>query len=1208
ADAGLERAKAEMIAQITKNNALMGYDETVSRSISNLATALFVDPRVPVFVNTNRKGTVGPLENRFYLDLNRNGFFEDTILTNNGSGIALCGDPQWIGLLEKPYRKHDGNNRFIGRYAFLVVPSGKALDVNWIHNRFRLASVKPHLSFNYMRDQGFGPWELNLAAFLAVLSPPVWGGPNNYQYDPDVPAAMVNLNPRTGNAAFADAASVIAYRFSGQPSNYYRLDALYGPRAVDAFRSDLIDGYANAQGVMGAFFPTMDPDSVLPLTSPWPGADSAHHYFSHQDFFDPNKIPTIPTPFTNRLGQATALDPYVFYRMLAQLGTDSAPVDDGKIHLNYVNQPVALGTLQTLFNFSNNYFSVTSSNLTATNFVPWTWPGAPELAVQFFTNAAQKLFENQFWEFNPAAFLATVNGQTVTNGIINITNILSIPVAPTNLYSPALHRLLQVAANIYDATRNDRFPSVFRPLFTTSSVVSNGVTNVFVYITGYTNDNKRSTLRPWLADNKNFGIPLVIGAKKGFPNFNEYTFRTDVTVTRKLEFVRKTTNTTSITDVTETNQMYVIGISNQFGAEAWNSYQAPYDRTLTLEYTDIAWLKITNQAGLSTNANFQFAGIYPLPANFWQGRQFVLPLYTNLVLLPPSAYRFATRTFDPINTNVYEQNVGFPVPELRLSVSNQFIYILTDRDSDSIVDFVLSQDFGAYVDIDGELMNPNAVIGINGAQTGVQEDNIIWQLWDTNRDVYGNLLCPTHGVLKQTDVALGNVAVSDTTWRNYLNDTWSGQDMGASINAIRKFMGFGAINGAGTATLGMTSLRMQAPFCPSRKFLRTCTWQANDPLVHYHVGDMLIVDPAAPGSSNVITEAVVPACTGVVPTNMALATLGALNNAYAPWGGNPKQNSDPLNSLDPNVRNLMIKDPGVRSSDDWDFPHGKFASIGWLGRIHRGTPWQTIYLKPGAADETMWRQQSSDCNYCLWPPDPRNPLSLKINPVTLANTYALTRSHPTNDWILADFFTIATDPNSTRGLLSINQANLAAWSAVLSGVDVLQNLRPDTDLLMVSTNDAIPLTEKFIQPAANDTNVPPSIVTLVNAINNFRRTLPNETFTHVGQLLQVPELTVSSPWLNLTPIQQLFGLTDAAYERLPQQILSLVKVGDPRFVIYAYGQALKPARDSIDSSRGNVCTNYQVTAEVATRAVLRVEGTPGRPRVVIESFNVLPPD
>jgi hypothetical protein len=54
-----------------------------------------------------------------------------------------------------------------------------------------------------------------------------------------------------------------------------------------------------------------------------------------------------------------------------------------------------------------------------------------------------------------------------------------------------------------------------------------------------------------------------------------------------------------------------------------------------------------------------------------------------------------------------------------------------------------------------------------------------------------------------------------------------------------------------------------------------------------------------------------------------------------------------------------------------------------------------------------------------------------------------------------------------------------------------------------------------------------------------------------------------------------------------------------------------------------LCTNYQVTAETAMRAVVRVEGTSdpqyvsgrtdplGRsypPRVVVESYNVLPPD
>jgi hypothetical protein len=85
-----------------------------------------------------------------------------------------------------------------------------------------------------------------------------------------------------------------------------------------------------------------------------------------------------------------------------------------------------------------------------------------------------------------------------------------------------------------------------------------------------------------------------------------------------------------------------------------------------------------------------------------------------------------------------------------------------------------------------------------------------------------------------------------------------------------------------------------------------------------------------------------------------------------------------------------------------------------------------------------------------------------------------------------------------------------------------------------------------------------------------------------------------------------FGLDDFAYEQIPQQILSLLRIGDSRFVIYAYGQALKPQH--IDPSTG-VADNYQVTAEFATRTVVRLEGDPrGRVRTVVESFNILPPD
>ena len=83
-----------------------------------------------------------------------------------------------------------------------------------------------------------------------------------------------------------------------------------------------------------------------------------------------------------------------------------------------------------------------------------------------FTNLAERLLQRQF-------------GFGVTQ----------IEISPSNQYTPSVHRLLQVAANLYDATSDSPdslFPSVFRPLFKT---------NGSVFICGYTNDSDASTAR-----------------------------------------------------------------------------------------------------------------------------------------------------------------------------------------------------------------------------------------------------------------------------------------------------------------------------------------------------------------------------------------------------------------------------------------------------------------------------------------------------------------------------------------------------------------------------------------------------------------------------------------------------------------------------------------------------------------------------------------
>ena len=313
-----------------------------------------------------------------------------------------------------------------------------------------------------------------------------------------------------------------------------------------------------------------------------------------------------------------------------------------------------------------------------------------------------------------------------------------------------------------------------------------------------------------------------------------------------------------------------------------------------------------------------------------------------------------------------------------------------------------------------------------------------------------------------------------------------------------------------------------------------------------------------------------------------------MNDRYKPWGGNPPKREGDFDPNDPTARDLSVKDPGILLPDNWDFPTNKFPSVGWLGRVHRGTPWQTIYLKAAVAPRENW----------LMPNGPATSMF----------------SHPTNDWRIVDLFTTALHPNATRGQLSVNQTNLAAWSAVLSGAAATKFILPNRQ------NDAIPV-DHFIEPAA----LGPGVMQIFEGISRAREGQRFKRFEHVGDLLSVPELSTASPFLK--PPYSEFGTygpdylaKDIDYERIPDQILSLLKLGEPRYVIYAFGQSLKP--EYVDPVTG-VALNYQVTGELATRAVVHVnfdpiddsrnpirDGKPDitRPHVVVEQFNILPPE
>ena len=1211
AESAVARAEAEFVARVVVSSNLLNYDFIVStnfispygfdsrlpltvanptnvnydflqsggpvaananywvRNIGNLQ----YDSRAPVFIQTNRnKSQVSVPDFRFYLDLNRNGRFESNGLLPelgirgqwlNTNGLSwrsgetvlsnfFVGDPEWVGVLQDPTQPHGPTNRFIGRMAYLVQPAGKSLDFNFIGNHAVRLNDNTLQNDGYYRNQGFGSWELNLAAFLRDLNTNVT---RNYSY--------AGLNSPSASEAARDALSFLRYRYSNRVDNLLSVQALFGNAGVNAFARDHIDGYADgpAFGATNRLGLATDNDET-PQNKPWAGGDSPRTYVDLQELFDTNKVVDSATggrtPWPGRLLLAqsgfSTYDRYTFYRLLSQMGSDSGPAVRDKVNLNWNSQPP----------------------LGATNFVPWT-------PTKFFEAAASRLLvaarKTNVVVAGGRAYTNFYIGDALVRPGMSLTNIL---LYPYNEYSPELHRLLQLAVNLYDATTNRAdttypyLPTVFRPLIGSDNgtifikgyeevINANFLPSTFIKVRNLENPADRAALakepRAIVYD-----VPYLIGAKKGLPNFNEFSLRNVAQVTRKLA-VRKRTPL----DVRpyQTNQLFLVTVTNQFGIELWNSYATNYPRPLRMRVLGRLTLALEDSA--RTNVPLALTNVVydsMFVTNSWPSNTFVLPVLRAAMLAESAVYRpvpSPNLVASTVNTP-FVPGLGFYTPDWILRATNNFICAIIDERTQRLVDFVTIGNLRSVINVSRELMGQSQL-----SATGATSEPA--NVWNTNR-VGGvlNTNVPTLGIQNQMGISLGSIPVSEAQWRSYSQLTAEGQDKAKGIDRFRMFCGetplvyTSALQRRQLEAELAGRLEVQAPFSPTRKLYQDTTWQANDPLVHYLAQDLLdpFNRPDDPTRTNTVRFAVPPTA---VLTN---SNLGLLNERYSPWGGNPR--------LTPGLRayDNRVKDPLVRSSDDWEFPTNKFPSLGWIGRVHRGTPWQTVYLKSGVIATNDWLRWAGNLG-----------------------------THPTNDWPLIEAFTVAPNENAARGLLSVNQSNLAAWSAVLSGVSVLTNLTPANVVLRGQRPQFGDVT---IQP---DYPAYPQLRRIVEGINRTRalevmanhQTLP--VFNRLGRILATPELTVASPFLNSNNV-----VTDDVLERIPQQILSLLREDGPRFVIYAFGQALREAPNSLYLQSGafnRMCTNYQVTAEFAVKAVVRLEGAPLNPRAVVESYQELPP-
>ena len=1233
----------------------------------NIANLMYL-PRAPVFIPTNAASAVLGYDFRYYLDLNGNGKFEPNGMqpvvrndrsypyynTNGGLETVMqpgnvlsnfmVGDPEWVGILSHPDSTHSAVNQFVGRYAFIALPAGNALDVNYIYNQ----ALNPNLGSadGFMRNQGVGSWELNLAAFLADLNTNVWSSaslPNNSYYAYNTPEAEGSFNRyyNYGNS-FQDALALLKWRYNAYPlPAEYRWFANPNPLV-----NNNIDNFSTGPLQTNlAYYRNLITTPGQSVRNVWSGADNTNHYFSLFDWLDRSKTNVVPTLYntlvnhmlaggsnTIRASRGGVLSPtyenYTFYRMQDQIASDSSP-DDGRLNLYYSNAVVA---------FSNGFATISVVPGAETNFVRWT----PN---NFFLAAADQMLRtySSFWySENSNAYIGTFS---VTNSSFGITNI---PVWVSNrfVYTPSVQRLLQLAANIYDASSNynNNLPHVYRPLFRR---VLHG-TNNDIYIMGYIAVNSvkgpadnqlalpydvtqlSSATKVPIVDGYGpvnvYGVPWIIGAKKGLPNFNQLSLLSAAQVTRKLEFTRASLKATSFT----TNQAYIIGVSNQLGVTFWNSYSNAYPRNLRVVVADTLSMAMTNRfyhpwLGLATSNYFYDVSINRWPGSNWKTFPNSSP--------NSSSFWSVSMPFNFLNQYVYNQQSqnflgGTFQPLTRASGQ---LYQLGLLVTNYLQAYILDGTPGNYNVIDYvQLRAPITESGLNQAlaDPNYPTNTSAYMQWSTNAP-RGNPYTP-YGVLDQIYISGHPPAPYGSTPASQMpvGGQWSvgvtplgSMSPAGEAAFFNAFFTPGATFRYGGKIYNNTELSVQAPYTPTRTVYSAFLLQANDPLVHYLSSDLNAQAGTLATWANgnyingVWTHSDDP---GAQP--LPTAPLSPVAGRYQPWGNNGQMAAMGSLVADGNPYNLSYKDPLVFTGDYWDFPTNQYPTVGWLGRVHRGTPWQTVYLKStnvlvSAVPKLPFLGVST---WADWTGNIQtNPYYAYFDAINTA---------PQQDFLLFDLFTTRYNDNSVRGTLPVNvdmgrsDGGLAAWSALFSGMPALSNT---VRYPLLGSRPVY--VSQIISPVgmAGSESALWKIVNGPNGINVTRANTnlnPHQAFLHAGQILATPALSVASPFLNVTNTTSpgarvggstlTAGINDEMYEWLPQQMMGLVRGTEQRYVLYCFGQALRPAPNgSVSGGAWNgLVTNYQVTAQSVVRAVIRVDNAnTTQPHAVVESYNVLPP-
>jgi hypothetical protein len=753
-------------------------------------------------------------------------------------------------------------------------------------------------------------------------------------------------------------------------------------------------------------------------------------------------------------------------------------------------------------------------------------PLNPNDPLGFFSTVADKMLRNTF-SFGVTNIPVYVNGQFV--------------------YSPAVNRVLQLAANVYDASTNSFYPDVFRPTFLVTD--ENGSTNVYIdgyvlasTVTGPEDDQLAlpvdiSTLLNLPAGitytNNVYGVPWIIGAKKYLPGFNQLSLINEFQVNRLLQIGRKSLPIGRWGPV-YTNHMYLLSISNLMSTSFWNPYSNNYPTNysgplnLSAYVTDTVEMVLTNSDHPATpsvaffSTNFVF--IPPVwPGSEWSqpgdegipsANSFLVNTWTNTFIEPEiyktGAKQFALPTdFDPWESNNYSCD---PLPEFGLITTNWLRALILDNGH--VVD---------YVQLCGPIDGTNISATLNDPD--VTDGQIF--LWATNAYEVGPI--PSWGYANQILISRGGASPpASAQWNNPslpsipgLNTVTAGVDFLQSMFTPSSTFNY-TVNGV-TLTYTNTEPVVQAGYSAVRTSFVGYLYQVNDPLVHYLASDLNAGVGATWNDGLSLPNGIWAQNNGVVsvpfpspPNNNDIP-----KSHYQPWGvaapfalqGNAYNFSS--------AYNLIYKDPLVWGPDYWDFPTNLLSDLTDLGQVHRGTPWQTVYLKSYdvlnfLADSNILDQGTN--TWVAWTGD--------------GNAADAATMAPVNDRQLASVLISLLNTNNVAQLVSVNDPNTSDWLNLLNGLTVYSN---SANFPVSFPLGVIPQTTfDTYQMASNSPQAEP----IAAGIALARTTQPNHDFYSIGDILSVPELTVDSPWLNSTNVnQEKFGISDAAFEAIPSQLL-----------------------------------------------------------------------